>query len=357
MKVKKVALKNYRNHRNIELEFAPDINVICGHNGSGKTNIVESIYYVSYLSSHRTNHYKEIINFESDFAKISMHTDQFYEIVLSKASKKCSLNNSIVSKQSDYIGLFKSVLFSPETIDLLLKSPGERRKYIDLLICMVDNTYIHVVKEYTYALKQRNDYLKQMLINSLADKDYFDVINDKYIEICLIMYNRRKKYLDEINLFVKKIFKNFFDFDLDVLYEVQSGIDFNDLENSFRKKLESRFDRELNLGSTITGPSRDDIIFNLDGHNIKYFGSKGQQRIALISLKLAEIEIIHKYSGVSPVLILDDVLSELDDTRQNSLFEFLSDNQIQSLITTTDVTEIRNDIAYNKIDIDLINKD
>ncbi len=355
MKVKKLKLRNYRNHKSIELDFEPDINVIFGHNGSGKTNIAESVYFVSYLNSHRTSHYSELINFEEEFAKISLYSDDVYEIILNKGSKKCSYNSSIIPKQSDYIGLFKSVLFSPETIDLLLKSPSERRKYIDLLICMVDSTYIHIIKEYSYALKQRNDYLKQMLINSLADKDYFDIINDKYVEMSLIIYNKRRMFIEEISSYVNKIFRNFFDLDLCVNYEVQSKIDFECLEESFRKKLDSRFERELSLGSTITGPSRDDISFNIDGHNVKYFGSKGQQRIVLISLKLAEIEIIHKYTNVYPVLILDDVLSELDETRQNRLFSFLSLNSIQSIITTTDVNDIRDNVKFNKINLANIN--
>lgn len=351
MKVKKLKLRNYRNHSNIEIDFEPDINVIFGYNGSGKTNIAESVYFISYLSSHRTSHYNELIKFNEDFAKITLYSDDNYEVILNKGSKKCSYNNSIIQKQSDYIGLFKSVLFSPETIDLLLKSPSERRKYIDMLICMVDSTYIHVIKEYSYALKQRNDYLKQMLINSLADKDYFDIINDKYVEMSLIIYLRRKKYIDEISLYVNEIFKNFFDFELCVDYEVQSKIDFDDLEQSFRNKLNSRYERELSLGTTITGPSRDDITFNIDGNNVKYFGSKGQQRIVLISLKLAEIEIIHKYTSTYPVLILDDVLSELDESRQNRLFTFLSNNNIQSIITTTDVNDIRDNVNFNKIDL------
>ncbi|MFV0424125.1 MAG: DNA replication/repair protein RecF [Bacilli bacterium] len=355
MKVNKVVLKNYRNHLNLKIDFSDNINVIFGHNGSGKTNVVESIYFVSYLSSHRTSNFNEIINFSADFSKISLHSDNIYEIILSKGTKKCMINNNIVSKQSDYIGLFKSVIFSPETIDLLLKSPSERRKYIDMIICMVDSTYIHIIKEYNYALKQRNDYLKQMLINSLADKDYFNIINEKYIDLCLIIYNKRKNFIAELNEYVNLIFKNFFDFNLTIDYETQSKLDFDDLENTFRNKLDSRFDRELNLGSTITGPSRDDIVFNIDGHNVKFFGSKGQQRIVLISLKLAEIKMIHEYTNTYPVLILDDVLSELDEDRQNYLFDILSKYNIQTIITTTDISDIKNNVNFNKIDLEKLN--
>lgn len=357
MKVNKIILKNYRNHKNIEVDFEPNINVIYGHNGSGKTNVAESIYFVSYLSSHRTNNFNEIINFSEDFAKVSLFSDDKFEIIINKGVKKCNLNGNIVKKQSDYIGLFKSVLFSPETIDLLLKSPGERRKYIDMLICMIDSTYIHIIKDYNYAIKQRNDYLKQMLINSLTDKDYFDIINERYIELSLQIYKKRKEFIDEICVYVNKIFRNFFDLDLSVEYEVQSKIDFDDLENSFRKKLESRYDRELNLGSTVTGPSRDDISFNIDGHNVKFFGSKGQQRIVLISLKLAEMEIIKDHIGHYPVLILDDVFSELDGERQNFLFDILSKRNIQTIITTTDVNEIKDNVNFNRINIELINND
>lgn len=355
MKIARLVLKNYRNHHNLDLNFNNNINVIYGCNGSGKTNIAESIYFISYLSSHRTNNFSDIINFNADFSKITLYSENEYEVILTKGAKKCSYNKSIVAKQSEFVGLFKSVIFSPETIDLLLKSPGERRKYIDQIICMIDATYIHIIKEYNYALKQRNDYLKQMLINSLADKTYFDIINEKYIECCVKIYQRRSKYIQEISILINEYFKKFFDFELTLTYEIQSKLDLNNIEKTFKSKLEERYNRELSLGTTITGPSRDDLVFKIDEHNVKLFGSKGQQRIALISLKLAEIELITKYCSTCPVLILDDVLSELDESRQNILFEMLSKNDVQTIITTTDINDINKNINFNKISIENIN--
>ncbi len=351
MKIKKIELVNYRNHQNITVDLSDNINVICGNNGSGKTNIAESIYFISYLKSFRTNNDQELINFNSDFAKINILNEDNYEIVLSKNSKKCIINNVVYKKQSDYLGKLKSVVFSPESIDILIKSPSERRKYIDMLICMVDPTYINTIKEFTHIIKQRNDYLKQMYINNLSDKTYLEVLNDKLISTSKIIYEKRSATIDDLSIYANTIFKNFFDFDFEIIYEVQSGIDLNNIEETLKNKLEQRYDRELALGTTITGPSRDDLVFNINNHNAKFYSSKGQQRIILISLKLAEVEIIREKLGTVPILILDDVLSELDEVRQNYLFAVLNQKSIQTIITTTDINEIKKNLEFNVIEL------
>ncbi|MFV0499004.1 MAG: DNA replication/repair protein RecF [Bacilli bacterium] len=355
MKIKSLVLFNYRNHLKLNMKLDDNINVIYGSNGMGKTNIIESIYFVSYLNSYRANKFNEVINFDSNFAKIHLTSDSIYEVIISNNKKKCLLNNRVIPKQSDFIGVFKSVLFSPETIDILLKSPSQRRKYIDIFICMIDNTYIHVIKEFHYILKQRNEYLRQMMINSLTDKKYFDILNERYVKTSLIIYRKRKLVIKELNDYAKNIFKEFFDFDLSIKYEVQSKINFDDLESSFINKLEIKFEQELYKGNTLVGPSYDDIIFNINNRNVKFFGSKGQQRVVLISLKLAEIMVISKFTNTAPILILDDVLSELDEKRQNILFDFLSSKDLQTIITTTDYNDIKNNICFNKISLDNIN--
>lgn len=353
MVVKNIQLTNYRNHKNINVELSDNINVIFGCNGVGKTNIVESVYFISYLKSFRTNSDKELINYDSDFAKIDLKTESnTYQVIVTNKSKKCSFNNSLIAKQSDYVGKLKSVVFSPETIDILLKSPSERRKYIDMIICMIDPTYIHSIREFNHLIKQRNDYLKQLYINNLADKTYLDVLNERFCVVSEVIYSKRDKLIKELQVNANSVFKNFFDYDLNLVYDIQKGIDLNDAKNTLLKKLDERYERELYLGTTTTGPTRDDLIFNIDGHNARQFASKGQQRIVMISLKLAEIDLIYNNTNEYPVLILDDVLSELDEVRQNYLFKVLRQKNIQTIITTTDINDIKNDIEFKEIIIE-----
>ncbi len=349
MIVKSISLTNFRNHKSINVDLHEGINVIFGSNGIGKTNIVESIYYISYLKSFRTSNDRDLINYDSEFTKIDVKTSSNYSVIISKNSKKCLINGSLYNKQSEFIGNLKSVVFSPETIDLLIKSPSERRKYIDMLICMVDSTYVYVIKEFNHLIKQRNDYLRKVAQTNNLDKIYLDVLNEKFISLSEKIYKKRFEIISELSYFAKTIFNQFFDFSFDIVYEIQSGIDLNNIRDTLLQKLESRYERELYLGSTTTGPTRDDLVFLVDNHNAKIFASKGQQRAVLISLKLAEVEVIKKYCNCYPILILDDVLSELDSKRQNYLFEVLSNRKIQSIITTTDLKDIKIDNKFNKI--------
>ncbi len=349
MVIKRISLTNFRNHNSINVDLDNNINVIFGSNGIGKTNIVESIYYCSYLKSFRTNNDRDLINYNCDFARIEIETTNKYQIIIAKNSKKCSINNTLYAKQSEFIGNLKSVVFSPETIDLLIKSPSERRKYLDMLLCMIDDSYINVIKEFNHLLKQRNDYLKQIVANNHSDSTYLAVLNERFVKLSETIYMKRAKIVTELNDFAKQAFAKFFDFSFEINYEIQKGIDLDNISETLTKKLNERYERELYLGTTSTGPTRDDLVFTIDDHNAKVFGSKGQQRTILISLKLAEVEIINKYCKQYPVLILDDVLSELDEQRQNHLFTLLSTRNIQTIITTTDLNDIKSVNNFNKI--------
>lgn len=348
MKINNLHLINYRNHPNYQLSFTDNINVIFGNNGIGKTNIIESIYFVGFLKSFRTNSDNDLINYDSDFAKIILESKKQFEIIIAKNGKKCSINNFLYKKQSEFISNLKVVLFSPETVELLLKSPNERRKYLDLLGCMLDKNYLYVIKEFYYILKQRNDYLKQVDMHSL-DRVYLDVLNEKYIELSKEVYLFRKKIVFDLNELGKKFFSNFFSFSFEIVYDIHSNIDLENISTSLSDKLKSRLEREITLGKTLTGPIRDDLVFNVDSRNAKFFASKGQQRIALISLKLAEVELVYNYTQVYPILLLDDVLSELDEKRQNYLFEVLHKKSVQTIITTTDINDIKHNKEFNKI--------
>ncbi len=351
MRVDSLSLKNYRNYKTKEITFRPGLNVVFGDNGMGKTNVVESIYFCSYLRSHRTKSDLELIHFDSDFAKISLKSSKDYEIIVNKNTKMCKINDLLVKKQSEYLGDLKVVFFSPETIDLLLKSPHERRKYLDLLLCVLDPMYVKELQQFSKIIKERNDYLKQLQINSLADKDFFDIITDKYVELSTAIYKKRYKLVEKLNIYIKQFFSEFFDFEIDLEYNVKYNFNFDNYSEELKRKLDSKYGKELQLGLTTVGPNRDDLDFLVDKRSAKFFSSKGQQRIVLISLKLAELFVIYDKFNVFPILILDDVLSELDKVRQNKLFNVLKEQRIQVIVTTASLHDISVGMEYNLIEI------
>lgn len=280
--LKKIELTNYRNHSYVQLDFFNNLNIIYGDNALGKTNIVEAIYYCTYLTSHRTNHDVELIKFDSDFAKIKLFSDDNYELVISKNQKLLKINDVKISRQKDFYASFYTVLFSPESIDILLRGPNYRRRFLDMLISSYDKIYLSHLSSYQHLLKQRNEYLKQMLINNLASKDYLEVIDQQISIDAQYIYEKRFDCVSFLNQKCHDIFLNFFDLDLVIGYDMQFDIlNFDEYHQLMKLKL----DRDMVLGQTQVGPHKDDLIFNVNNHNARYFCSKGQQRIVLIDRK------------------------------------------------------------------------
>ncbi len=349
MNIEKLKLKNFRNYSDKEITFKPNLNVIFGFNGIGKTNIVESIYACSYLNSPRTKSDSELINFDSEGAVVEVQSKFDLRLVINRERKVCYKNGVLIKKQSEFLGLLKVVFFSPETVDLLLKSPVERRKYLDLLLCILDPVYIKHLNSFNKIIKQRNDYLKQLYINSLADRSFLDVINDEYVKLSGIIFRKRASLAAELNKLANEFFKNFFTDSLDIVYDVKYKLSYENYEQDLLEKLNSRYEKELQLGQTTVGPNRDDLIFYIDSRDAKYFCSKGQQRTILISLKIAEAFIIKNKFDDFPILILDDVLSELDEKRQNLLFSLIKSYDIQVIVTAASINDINSGLEYNLI--------
>lgn len=347
MRIDEISLQNYRNYEKINLKFNKNINIIIGDNAKGKTNILESIYFLSITKSYRTNEDINLINHGKNFFKIKgkIHDQRLVkrlEIDFTN-KKKIFLNGKEVKKLSNYIGIFNVIMISPEDIEVIKGSPQVRRNLLNIELSQISKEYIEIYNEYNKLLKMRNDYLKILQTNSIADFRYLDIITDKLVERAIFIYQSRKKIIDFINDKITDIYNNIISIDgLKVKYV--PNIDLVDYDSeALRKKIKHTFyknrQKEITLGMTVYGPHRDDFEFCIENNNIKYFGSQGQQKLAVIAFKLTFLKLLEEQLGKTPVLLLDDVFSELDKKRKNKLIEYINEAG-QVIITTNDIRDI-----------------
>ena len=344
MYIKNIELKNFRNYDELKLNFDKNVNLILGMNAQGKTNLIEAVYVSSIGRSFRTSKDSDLIGFDKEQARVLVETvrdedEGSVEILFRRDQKKFAKVNGIkINKSSELLKNVYIVIFSPEDLKIVKDEPEKRRKFIDRELCQIKPAYYDALSNCKKILNQRNAYLKEFEINpSIID------IWDIQLAACgasIIQYR---------NEFVKKI--------SDIGCEIHSGItngrekltikyapnirmceDKKTQEELFYDILKSSYENDLRQRSTTKGPHKDDIEFFIDGINVRSFGSQGQQRTAALSLKLAEISIIREESGEAPILLLDDVMSELDIQRQEYLVKTLS--QVQLFITTTEIPDI-----------------
>jgi len=350
MHIERLEITNYRNYESLELTFSPTINVLIGENAQGKTNIMESIYVLSMAKSHRTSNDKELIRWTEEYAKIKGDVQKKYgrlplELILSKKGKKARVNHLEQSRLSDYIGQFNVVMFAPEDLHLVKGSPQVRRRFLDMEIGQISPIYLHDLLTFQKLLKQRNHLLKMNQGKSSVNDVMFDVYTDQYIQAAVSVIRKRfefmellQKWAEPIHFGISRGLEK-----LEVRYNPVSGLEqnatFEQMEDYLRQKLHAGKAQELARGVTLTGPHRDDMQFFVNGYDIQTYGSQGQQRTTALSLKLAEIELIKQEVGESPVLLLDDVLSELDDYRQSHLLNTIQ-GEVQTFVTTTSVDGI-----------------
>lgn len=348
MKIKNIELLNYRNYESLYLEFSDNINIIIGNNGEGKTNILESIYLLSLTKSNRYGVDQDLIKFGKESYKVSGNVEddglvKKYGIVYENNKKNVLINNKVIRRFVDYISKFCVISFEPNDLEIVKGSPGDRRNYLNIEISQLYNTYVLYLNDYNKLLKIRNNYLKNMNISGNMDPRLLDVINEKLIEKALVIYKYRFDYIKEINEKIGDVFKKITGLEnLKVVYEHNLGIEDYDeeaIKNKLIDKFKRHFKQELMLGNTITGPHRDDFLFSLNGEDMKLFSSQGQQRMAIISFKLCELFLYQKVKKSYPVLLLDDVFSEIDIKKRNKIIRFLK-KDIQVIITTTDVEDI-----------------
>ena len=327
MIIESLELKNYRNYKELHINFDPGTNVLYGDNAQGKTNILESVYVCATTKSHRGSKDREIIEFGEEESHIKMNIrkdDVPYRIDMhlkKNKTKGVAINGIAIHKASELFGVVNVVFFSPEDLNLIKNGPAERRRFVDLELCQLNRLYVHSLVQYNKIILQRNKLLKE-----IAFRPEYEEMLDSYGRE-LIHY--RNDFIDQMNGIIRDIHFNLSGGkeELEIRYEPNTEADV--LEKVLKK---SRM-QDLRQKTTLTGPHRDDISFYVNNIDIRKFGSQGQQRTAALSLKLAEIELVKKIVKDYPILLLDDVLSELDSGRQEHLLSGIS--HIQTVITCT----------------------
>lgn len=349
MIVKRVELSNFRNYKLLQLNLDEKTNILYGNNAQGKTNVLESVYVCSTTKSHRTNRDVELIHLGSDEAHIKIfieknNREQRIDIHLRKnKTKGIAINGIPIKKASELFGIFNVVIFSPEDLNIIKKGPAERRKFMDMELCQLDKIYVYNLTNYNKIIAQRNKLLKDIYFRPEL-KQTLDVWDSQLAEYGAKIIERRIRFIEEINDIIKPIHKKLTGGVENIRIVYQKNCEEKDLINNLK---ENR-DKDIKYKATSVGPHKDDILFFNDEQNIRVYGSQGQQRTMALSLKLAEIELVKKIINDLPVLLLDDVLSELDSERQNHLLKSL--NNIQTIITCTGLDEfIENRFKINKI--------
>lgn len=348
MIIKKIKLINYRNYRRINIKFHPTMNLLLGANAQGKTNILESIYVLALSKSYRAGVERDYIRFTASKASIAatifdhdiikdLQIDFHFE------GRTLKINQTEIKKVADYISNLKVILFTPDDLEIVKGSPNVRRNLLNIQISQISKEYLIALNEYNKILKTRNEYLKILYTSNLADRRYFDVLTDQLIKKAIVIYQERKKYIEFINENISSIF---FDItgesSLKICYEPNLELENyteEEITEKLRKKYKKNYSRELAQGMTLYGPHRDDFSYFLQDLSLKSYGSQGQQRLTVICHKLAEVLFFEKETGTKPVLLLDDVLSEIDKKKKNNLLRYIN-HDIQCIITATDLKDI-----------------
>ena len=332
------------------------MNIFIGDNAQGKTNILEAITILALTKSHRIGVNPNIIMFNKKNCKIEgvVKKSRIVSklcIEVTENAKKLCINKTEIRKVADYISYLNVVVFTPDDLEIVKGAPNIRRNLLNIELSQISHEYLKNYNEYNKLLKTRNEYLKILFQNNIADKTYLDIITDKLIERAIVIYQKRKEYLDFINLSINNYYH---DISLDVGISIQyiPNVEFSNYDyETIRKKLKHIFKKnymkELSYGMTVYGPHRDDFSFIYNGNDLKYFGSQGQQKLAVLSFKLAEIPIFDEFCQTKPVLLLDDIFSELDIKKRNRLLKMICENDIQSIITTTDIRNIQKKYIEN----------
>jgi len=352
LKIEHLKLTNFRNYDSLELDFNKNINIFIGNNGQGKTNILESIYVLSLTKSNRYGFDSDLIKFQEEVAKVegTIRDDTLIkkqEVLITKFKKQLSINGKEIRKTRDYISNFCVISFTPNDLEIIKGSPSVRRNLLNIDISQLYNNYINYLNEYNSIIKIRNDYLKKLNLNGNSDYRYLDIINEKLIEKADKIYSYRFTFLEKINKYLPNVYKKITGLDgLIIQYDNSLGLEKYD-SDTIKKKFGDKFKRnlhhELMQGITLTGPHRDDFLFSLDGMDMKNYASQGQQRMAIIAFKICELFIFKDILDSYPVLLLDDIFSEIDTKKRNKIIKFLK-SDIQTIITTTDINDINDDL-------------
>ena len=351
----KINLVNFRNYSKCNIKFNKEVNIFIGNNAQGKTNILESVYVLALTKSYRTNYDDVLKKKGSDNYKIKgeVKVGKYFKnlsITVSNNDKKVFVNDTNIKKISDYVSNLNVILFSPEDVETIKGSPALRRDLLNIEISQLKQQYIKNYNEYNKILKMRNDYLKLVYTNGISDIRYLDVLTENLIDRAAYIYKERMNFINKINSNISKIYNDLTkNDDLKIQYETNIEINnksIEEIKKSLKLKYEANKNREIIAGMTLYGPHRDDFHFLINDNDIKIFGSQGQQKIAMIAFKLSEISIFEEITGTKPILLLDDIFSELDKTKRNKLVEYIN-NRIQVIITSNDTVGITKKLLDN----------
>lgn len=341
MLIEKLYLQNFLSYKKEFIEFDDGLNILKGNNASGKTNLVEAIFLSSIGKTARNTKDKDLINWNSDNnARIKLLVKKKYyshtiEIFIDKNGKKTILIDSIpISRLGELLGILNVVFFSPDEMKLIKNSPADRRRFIDISLSQQNKIYFYNLLKYNKLLQQRNKVLKNYKNNNSL-KDMLEIVDKSLIPCEENIIIERSKFIEKLRPVANDIHKKITDQKehLNIAYETES-IDFSDISSSLKKLYISSYEKDKKLEYTTVGIHRDDLKIETSNIDVRKYGSQGQQRTAVLSLKLAEIKMLETITGETPILLLDDVMSELDERRQKALMNAIQG--IQTIITCTD---------------------
>ncbi len=349
MYIESMQLKDFRNYEELSLELSPGINIFYGNNAQGKTNILEAMYLCSTTRSHKGSRDRDMIRFGSDQAHLRMEIvrdDIKHRIDMHLRrgrSKGAAVDGIPIRRSAQLLGMVHIICFSPEDLSMIKNGPAERRRFLDMELCQLDSVYLRELSDYNKVLLQRNALLRQISFQySLIDT--LDAWDMQLVRYGSRIIQARREFVDKLNTIIEPVHASLTGGreKLTVIY--RPNVEADGLAEAVQEGRQT----DLRMKTSTAGPHRDDLAFEADGIDIRKYGSQGQQRTAALSLKLAEIEIVRRLIGEAPVLLLDDVLSELDAGRQNYLMDSIKD--IQTMITCTGLDEfVRHRLSIDRI--------
>lgn len=349
MVIKSLELSNFRNYDFLNIEFDKGTNILFGDNAQGKTNILESIYLCATTKSHKGSKDKDIINFNAEEAHIRTYLNKNEDEIridmhLRKSkSKGIAIDGTRIKRAAELLGIMNVVFFSPEDLSIIKNGPAERRRFVDMELCQLDSFYLYNLNHYNRIVNQRNKLLKDLYLNPSL-RETLNIWDSQLASFGSKIIERRFAFVEQLNEIISDIHSKLSGGreNLKIVYEPDVA------EAFFEEELKKNQERDIRLKMTSVGPHRDDFSFMVGDIDIRKFGSQGQQRTAALSLKLSEIELVKKMTKDTPILLLDDVLSELDSNRQNYLLNSIGD--IQTIITCTGLDDfVNNRFEINRV--------
>lgn len=349
MIIKSLELSDFRNYETLSISFDKGTNILFGDNAQGKTNILEAIYVSATTKSHKGSKDKEIINFNKEEAHIRTYLekeDVEYRVDMhlrKNKSKGIAIDGQKIKKAADLLGLLNVVFFSPEDLSIIKNGPAERRRFADMELCQLDSFYLYNLNNYNKIINQRNKLLKDMYFNQNL-KETLNIWDSQLVSYGSKIIEKRESFAKQLCEIIGDIHKKLSGGKEELIVKYEPDVKVDD----FELKMKENQEKDIRFKLTSTGPHRDDFSFIVNGIDIRKYGSQGQQRTAALSLKLSEIELVKKITKDTPLLLLDDVLSELDSNRQNYLLNSIGD--IQTIITCTGLDEfINNRFEINRV--------